>query len=68
MTDKTELFPRVPETALPASLLRAPLAARDPSDTARDPSAADPHALCEAMAPLISAAIARKARQRRYTP
>lgn len=52
--------------ALPVSALRTPFDADDP---ARDEaSAQDDAALCERLVPLLSAAIARQARQRRYAP
>lgn len=69
MTDPIISLPVVAAIPLPDTVLRAPLrrqqAAEPPSP---DAAAADPAALCEVLEPLISAAIARKARQRRYTP
>lgn len=63
-------FPAVAGYPLPAAELRAPLRAaeRDSADDTREAAYPDTNELCEAMTPLISAAIARKARQRRYTP
>lgn len=63
-------FPTVAGYPLPAAELRAPLraAALDDADPARETAFPDTNDLCEALTPLISAAIARKARQRRYTP
>ncbi|MBQ8556295.1 MAG: hypothetical protein IJ438_10555 [Clostridia bacterium] len=56
--------PIVPVIQLPLTALTAPLPQR-PAPEETVPS--DPNALCEWLEPLISAAIARKARQRRYT-
>lgn len=63
-------FPTVADYPLPAAELRTPLrpAERDSPGTRREAAFPDANDLCEAMTPLISAAIARKARQRRYTP
>lgn len=62
-------FPQVVSYPLPKEL-RAPL--RAPEQKSRDKTeerqAPEINNLCETLAPLISAAIARKARQRRYTP
>ena len=63
-------FPTVTAWPLPTEALRTPLpeAASVPSAEANAPEMTpDPAALTEAIAPLISAAIARRARQRRYT-
>lgn len=65
----TDRVPRPnPDDALPDDL-------HSPLDTAADAPVAQPvqeplapQALCELLEPLISAAIARKARQRRYIP
>lgn len=64
------IYPTVAGYPLPAAELRAPLRAteRGSADDARKAAYPDTNELCEAMTPLISAAIARKARQRRYTP
>ncbi len=67
MPDKS--LPTVAPFALPAAALRAPLAA--PAEARKERTWADSpdiHALCELLEPAISAAIARKARQRRYAP
>jgi len=66
MTDAT--FPSVASYPLPDAALRAPLATPDkPSaDAAATPN--DPQSRNEALLETISAAIARRARQRRYTP
>lgn len=56
-------FPQVDRIDLPVQALRTPLVAPDQA-----PSAADWAALQEQLVPLISTAIARKARQRRYAP
>lgn len=67
----TESFrPAVPTWELPASALRAPLPqeAAASAPNAEPPFPYDEESLCEALTPLISAAIARKARQRRFTP
>ena len=63
-------FPTVPGYPLPSTALRTPLrtAAQDRQQLTHQNAAPDPNDLCEAMTPLISAVIARKARQRRYTP
>lgn len=49
----------LPERAAPAEAI--------PADSSPGSADYDPEALCEAIAPMISAAIARRARQRRYT-
>lgn len=68
MADHPLLLPHVPDTPLPVTQLSAPLPPRnDPSSSAAS-MPADPHDLSESLEPLISAIIARKARQRRYTP
>lgn len=63
----TDQFPTVRAYPLPEAQLRAPVPTRQTEESAK-PSAADMDALCEALEPLISEAIARKARQRRYAP
>ena len=68
MNDTILHLPHVPEAPLPEAQLTAPLPRpRDPT-TADEATFPAPHDLSEALEPLISAAIARKARQRRYTP
>lgn len=57
---------QIPPAALPVSALRAPFEPDEPAH-AETPSL-DDDALCERLVPLLSAAIARKARQRRYAP
>ena len=52
---------------LPPALQRLPEDHTASAETSNSYSH-DLNALCEALEPLISAAIARKARQRRYTP
>lgn len=65
----TTTFPTVAAYPLPTDDLRTPLKPRPaPSIDARQAAQPDPSALSEAMAPAISAAIARRAKQRRYTP
>lgn len=59
------LFPQVAQIDLPAQALRLPLADDDTPDASSDASLT---ALQEQLVPLISTAIARKARQRRYAP
>ncbi len=64
-------LPSVPSAELPIRELRAPLKIPDgasPTDSAEQASLPDVRALCDLLEPAISAAIARKARQRRYTP
>ena len=69
MTDPIISLPLVTEIPLPDTVLRAPLRRRQAAEPpSPDAPAADPAALCEVLEPLISASIARKARQRRYTP
>lgn len=69
MTDPIISLPLVTEIPLPDTVLRAPLRRQQAAEPPLpDAPAADPAALCEVLEPLISAAIARKARQRRYTP
>lgn len=69
MTDPIISLPVVAAIPLPDTVLRAPLRRRQATEPpSPDAAAADPAALCEVLEPLISAAIARKARQRRYTP
>ena len=55
---------------LPERELRAPLrvSALSTPETTDEAQQSTPNALSEALTPLISAAIARRARQRRYTP
>lgn len=53
---------------LPSNALRAPLPDSADRSCEREPLIPDTNDLCEALTPLISAAIARQARQRRYTP
>lgn len=62
-------FPQVVSYPLPQEL-RAPLQAPEQKSRGKteDRQAPEINDLCEALAPLISASIARKARQRRYTP
>ena len=66
MTDPTR--PVVPTYPLPVSALRAPLTARQAGAARTEARQEEPSAEREALAETISAAIARKARQRRYTP
>lgn len=66
MTDKS--YPTVPEYPLPAPALRAPLTARRADAERREARPVDPSDLREALTEAISESIARKARQRRYTP
>lgn len=67
MADTPYIPPTIPVFDLPESELRAPL--RHPVQEASAPAAPiDLNELCEQLTPLISAAIARAARQRRYTP
>ncbi len=63
-------IPIIPSARLPVAELRAPMSPREQRtpDEPAQPSQADIHRLCELLEPAISAAIARKARQRRYTP
>ena len=61
----SDLFPQVARIELPAQALRLPLDADEPPDA---PQPATLHTLCEQLTPLISNAIARMARQRRYAP
>ncbi len=63
----TDRLPTATVYPLPVSELRAPLTAPQQKENRSDPTP-DMNALCEALEPLISEAIARKARQRRYTP
>lgn len=55
----------LPERELRAPLHVSALSAPETTDEARQ---SNPNALSEALTPLISTAIARRARQRRYTP
>lgn len=69
MTDQS--FPAVRSWMLPAAELRTPLPSptgRAGSGSAQSPAFPDADALCEMLTPRLSAAIARIARQRRYTP
>lgn len=59
-------FPTPESYPLPTAALRAPLRPTQSQQT--NQTFPDPNDLCEALTPLISAAIARQARQRRYTP
>ena len=61
-------LPQVPSVTLPTAELRAPLPAREDRPDAATHTDADAIALAELLEPGISAIIARKARQRRYTP
>lgn len=60
-------FPTVASFPMPASVLRALPQASAPAAGDASPPPTDPAETAEALAPLISAAIARRARQRRYT-
>ena len=66
MTDHA--FPAVASYPLPEAALRAPLPAPDKADAETAASPNDPLSPDEALLETISAAIARRARQRRYTP
>lgn len=68
MNDSILHLPRVPKAPLPEAQLAAPLARSRVPSAADEATFPDPRDLSEALEPLISAAIARKARQRRYTP
>ncbi|MBQ8202216.1 MAG: hypothetical protein IJZ74_10690 [Clostridia bacterium] len=71
MTDLYSPLPVVADTPLPVPELRAPLYAADASPASqvrRWDDLPDISGLCDLLEPAISAAIARKARQRRYTP
>lgn len=60
-------FPIMKTWPLPEEALRAPR--KIPAEAAPiQPAAADPRDLSEELTPAISAEIARRARQRRYTP
>lgn len=68
MTEHAPLLFSLTDTPLPEAALRAPL---QPLAASEQPRHADPlHAddLAALLEPIISASIARKARQRRYTP
>lgn len=61
-------FPIVAAWTLPAEALQTPPPAAAPApEEVETPTAPDPNTAVEAIAPLISAVIARRARQRRYT-
>ena len=61
-------FPTVAAWPLPMQALRKPVPAEPPrQEPAPHPHASDPQTAAEAIAPLVSAAIARRARQRRDT-
>ena len=61
-------FPTVNTWRLPAETMTHPAASPlEPLQADAAPSSPDTQALCEALTPAISAAIARRARQRRYT-
>jgi hypothetical protein len=61
-------FPTVAAWPLPMQALRKPVPAEPPrQEPAPHPDAPDTETAAEAIAPLVSAAIARRARQRRYT-
>lgn len=68
MTDPA--YPTAATYPLPEGALRSPLRPpeREASGEGRTSPLPDESALCEALTPLISTAIARRARQRRYTP
>lgn len=66
MTDHA--FPAVASYPLPAEALRAPLPSPDKASAETAASPNDPRSRDEALLETISAAIARRARQRRYTP
>lgn len=68
MTDEPRHFPRISNITLPEAQLTAPFSPRVNRESAGHTASPDPRELSEALEPLISAAIARKARQRRYTP
>lgn len=63
-------LPKVEKWTLPADMLRTPGRSVEESaqENTADHSVVNPDELCEALTPLISAAIARRTRQRRYTP
>ena len=62
-----ESFPTVRAWSLPEAALTRPAPAAEKADAPESTQPTDPQALCEALTPIISAAIARRARQRRYT-
>ena len=62
-----QAFPTVHIWPLPLDALAPPAAADQEAEAPEPTQPTDPQALCEALTPLISSAIARRARQRRYT-
>lgn len=68
MTDSAKQLFQLKNIPLPEAALRLPLRPAPGSAHAGSEAGTPPEALAALLEPLISAAIARKARQRRYTP
>lgn len=68
MTDAENLLFQLKNIPLPEASLRLPLRSSAAPADPRTPEDVSPDTLASLLEPIISAAIARKARQRRYTP